>query len=414
MKENSVNKTNKENVFVQIITYALAFGMIINCNSIFSTGLFASRLNNSLLLLSFLEVFLIVILQKIKTIDWGKYLVSILALSAYLVIYILLQQKISTPLTSIKMLFTFLIFFSLAYLVYKTDNSPLLLDAYVNLITVISIISLFFWIFGSNLHLIRPNGLYLTKWAQPTFQSVSSYYGLYFETQTMGSMWRNSAIFAEAPMASLNFSLALAILILLLKKNRYYRWKILILTLGVVSTLSSTGYIFLVLLILGKILIGDDRNKYVFILKKIITPIILLLGVILINYFFSQKMMSNSGVSRGQDYINSFRAWERYPLLGVGLNMANSLSPEDRLFIGKFGYSNSFGKILGETGIYVTILYIISMIRSIYIGIKTQQSDRIFFTVILGYLFVTTIFVNTFLMFFIFSLIAVWTPKGAS
>ena len=94
MKENSVNKTNKENVFVQIITYALAFGMIINCNSIFSTGLFASRLNNSLLLLSFLEVFLIVILQKIKTIDWGKYLVSILALSAYLVIYILLQHNL--------------------------------------------------------------------------------------------------------------------------------------------------------------------------------------------------------------------------------------------------------------------------------------------------------------------------------
>ena len=148
MKENSVNKTNKENVFVQIITYALAFGMIINCNSIFSTGLFASRINNSLLLLSFLEVFLIVILQKIKTIDWGKYLVSILALSGYLVIYILLQQKFSTPFTSIKMLFTFLIFFSLAYLVYKTDISPLLLDAYVNLITVISIISLFFWIFG--------------------------------------------------------------------------------------------------------------------------------------------------------------------------------------------------------------------------------------------------------------------------
>lgn len=411
MKENLVNKTNKDSVFVRIITYALAFGMIINCNSIFSTSVFASRINNILLLLAFFEVLLIIVFKQTKNRNWGKYVVITLTLAGYLMMYIILQQRVFTPLTSIKMLFTFLIFFSLAYLAYKTDKSPFLLYAYVNLITIISIISLFFWVLGSNLHLIRPNGIYLTKWAQPTFQSVSSYYGLYFETQTMGNMWRNSAIFAEAPIASLNFSLALAILILLLKKDKYYKWKIIILTFGVISTLSSTGYIFLVLLVLGKILTENDKKKYVF---KIIIPVILIVGIVIMNYFFSQKMMSSSGISRGQDYMNAFKAWKRYPILGVGLNMANSLSPEDRLFIGKFGYSNSFGKILGETGIYVTVLYIISIARSMYIGIKTHQSGRIFFTVVLGYLFVTTIFVNTFIMFFIFSLMAVWTPKIAA
>ncbi|QGY96787.1 hypothetical protein E6A54_05670 [Lactobacillus johnsonii] len=412
MRERSANKNKKDNLFIRIITYALAFGMIINCNSIYGSGIYGSRLNNILLILSFFEVLIIVAIHKVENIDWRKYLFIILLLLGYLLVYVLVQQKTSTDLITIKMILTFLLFFSLAYLAYKNDSLPLLLTAYVNLITIVAVVSLLFWILGSNLHLIQPNGVYLSKWAQPTFQSVSSYYGLYFETQGMGAMWRNSAIFAEAPIASLNFSLALTIESLLIKKGKFYKFRILILALAVISTLSSTGYICLILLILCKMLTGNDRNKYVFIFKKIITPIILIIGVILINHFFSQKMMSSSGVSRGQDYVNAFKAWSRHPILGVGLNMANSLPAEDRLFVGKFGYSNSFGKILGETGLYITILYIISIIRSIYIGIKSKESDRVYFTVVLVYLFITTIFVNTFIMFFFFSLMAVWVPNS--
>lgn len=411
MKERLADKKEKNNLFIQIITYVLAFGMIINCNSIYGTGIYGNRLNNILLILSFFEVLIIIATHRVESIDLRKYTFIILLLSGYLLVYVLIQQKNTIDLNTIKMILTFLLFFSLAYLSYRNDRLPLLLTAYVNLITIIAVSSLLFWILGSNLHLIQPNGIYLSKWAQPTFQSVSSYYGLYFETQSMGTMWRNSAIFAEAPMASLNFSLAVTIESLLVKKGKFHKFKILILAFAVISTLSSTGYICLVLLILCKMLAGNYRNKYVFIFKRIMTPIVLIVGVILINHFFSRKMMSSSGVSRGQDYLNAFKAWSRHPILGVGLNMANSLPIEDRLFIGKFGYSNSFGRILGETGLYITVLYIISIIRSIYIGIKLKESDRIYFTVVLVYLFITTIFVNTFVMFFFFSLMAVWVPN---
>ena len=148
MRERSANKNKKDNLFIRIITYALAFGMIINCNSIYGTGIYGSRLNNILLILSFFEVLIIVAIHKVENIDWRKYLFIILLLLGYLLVYVLVQQKTSTDLITIKMILTFLLFFSLAYLAYKNDSLPLLLTAYVNLITIVAVVSLLFWILG--------------------------------------------------------------------------------------------------------------------------------------------------------------------------------------------------------------------------------------------------------------------------
>ena len=76
MRERSANKNKKDNLFIRIITYALAFGMIINCNSIYGTGIYGSRLNNILLILSFFEVLIIVAIHKVENIDWRKELNS--------------------------------------------------------------------------------------------------------------------------------------------------------------------------------------------------------------------------------------------------------------------------------------------------------------------------------------------------
>lgn len=138
-------------MFIQIITYVLAFGMIINCNSIYGTGIYGNRLNNILLILSFFEVLIIIATHRVESIDLRKYTFIILLLSGYLLVYVLIQQKNTIDLNTIKMILTFLLFFSLAYLSYRNDRLPLLLTAYVNLITIIAVSSLLFLDFGIKL-----------------------------------------------------------------------------------------------------------------------------------------------------------------------------------------------------------------------------------------------------------------------
>ncbi|MCT3031120.1 hypothetical protein EFN40_05375 [Pediococcus parvulus] len=79
--------------------------------------------------------------------------------------------------------------------------------------------------------------------------------------------------------------------------------------------------------------------------------------------------------------------------------------------IGNFGYSTSMGKILGENGLYIFILYLSSIIKSVYTGIKYKSIKRIFVTFMIFYLFITTLFVNTYLLFFIMSVLFIAIPR---
>lgn len=270
-----------------------------------------------------------------------------------------------------------------------------------------------FWIFGTNLHIIQPTGVYYSNWNQfGIYQAYPKYYNLYFETQVLNQITRNSSIFAEAPMASLTFSIALCIETIYLKKSRLHILKIIILSLAIVSTISSTGYIFLILIFGYKLLTITNFNYYSNIIKLLVIPVMLIIGMLLIHYFLDQKLSTNSGLSRSKDYINSIKAWVNYPILGTGIDtLGSNLTSALHLGIGNFGYSNSLGAILGSTGLYIFILYFISIVKSFYFGIREKDTNRIFITFIFIYFIVTTNFLNTYILFFFFSLLAIWEPN---
>ncbi|WP_434320930.1 hypothetical protein [Lactobacillus johnsonii] len=406
-------KINFQSYLIKITTYIIAIIMVLDSNSIYSKSIYSSSLSKIEFIILIVAISTLIILSNNINKNWENYLLITSILFGYIFIYVLLQRNRIAIFTGITDLVKFILMFSLAYLVYKNSKKPFLMTAYCNVVFIVAIVSLIFWIFGSNLHLLQPTGTFLSKWNElDDYQGVLSYYNLYFETQTLNQTIRNSAIFVEAPMASLTFSMALCLEVLYQNNTKFHIIKVLVLIMAIISTVSSTGYICLLLTMGYLLLTSKSSNIYLLIVKTTIIPIILVVGMILINYFLSQKLNSNSGFSRKRDYINSFIAWINYPFMGTGIDIDGNFLLPSGIKIGKFGYSNSFGRVLGENGIYILILYLISIINSVYTSINTKDTKRLFLTFMLIYLFITTQFVNTYLMLFMFSLIFVWKPNN--
>ena len=406
-------KINFQSYLIKITTYIIAIIMVLDSNSIYSKSIYSSSLSKIEFIILIVAISTLIILSNNINKNWKNYLLITSILFGYIFIYVLLQRNRIAIFTGITDLGKFILMFSLAYLVYKNSKKPFLMTAYCNVVFIVAIVSLIFWIFGSNLHLLQPTGTFLSKCNElDDYQGVLSYYNLYFETQTLNQTIRNSAIFVEAPMASLTFSMALCLEVLYQNNTKFHIIKVLVLIMAIISTVSSTGYICLLLTMGYLLLTSKSSNIYLLIVKTTIIPIILVVGMILINYFLSQKLNSNSGFSRKRDYINSFIAWINYPFMGTGIDIDGNFLLPSGIKIGKFGYSNSFGRVLGENGIYILSLYLISIINSVYTSINTKDTKRLFLTFILIYLFITTQFVNTYLMLFMFSLIFVWKPNN--
>ena len=76
------------------------------------------------------------------------------------------------------------------------------------------------------------------------------------------------------------------------------------------------------------------------------------------------------------------------------------------------GFSNTIMDVLVSGGIYIFILYLISIIYSVIVSLKTHNLNNIIFIVVVAYLFITTIFTNTYILFFLFIFIVINSLKN--
>ena len=390
-----------------VITYIIVVLMIVDSNSIFMTGIAASLLRKFGMLLMAIVVWSLSSRVEHSNRDYKNYIVTLLEISTYLLIYILfisLRVGRESLKASLIIFIKFVLMYTLVDLVYKKEKDPQIFNVYNNTVCIIALISIFFWIFGSQLHVLHPTGVYSSSWSNlyGGYDSKPTYYNIYFETQLLHNVVRNSAIFAEAPMAALTFSVALTLENLYGKKSKFHKLKLLVFTIAILTTLSSTGYICLIINLIYLLLINTSQSKY----KSLLRGTILLVGIIIVVCIFIEKLHSHSGSSRGQDYRNAFLAVKKHPFFGVGFGNGFKLKGG----IGKFGYSNSFGKVIGEGGIYISILYWLAFAKSFFVALKNKNLQRLFFTIIIVFLFITTIFVDSYLMCFLLALLAFWQP----
>lgn len=317
---------------------------------------------------------------------------SILIMTAYLILFYLINSFNSYG--SIRMLLQLIVISIYCYFVEESLDDTL--KRFSNVVSLIATISLFFWVLGSLFSIIRPTGNFLLLWTgHPEY--INSYFGVYFEAQRLVSsanfmgmtIIRNTAIFSEAPMASFIFSLGF--LFEFFDSKRFFSKKSVVLILAIISTFSTSGYTVVVFAFILKYLFLNINNKTEFQFKLMVFPLVLIVSLIIVNYFISQKLDTSSGITRLDDFYAGFMAWKDNLIFGNGFGNEYAYQKYMSAFRrDNLGFSNSPMLILSYGGIYLFAFYLFSAIIGIYNALKNKDTKYICLFSIFLYMFTIT------------------------
>ncbi len=360
------------------------------------------------------------------------WLFSLVALGLSVAVCLICFQKLPRKrLYNVGGFISFLVFYYFVYLIFKNYNAtsffyyllsvaliavyyflfcyrqgvPKVLLKYNQLICILAAISLFLWLFGSVFGVIPPTNSIRMNWVGTGVDaSYQSYFNLLYEIQDVSNAivsrveFKNSGIFVEAPMYALHLSLALIIELFLKKETSKMRTILLIVT--IITTFSTSGYLLAIiaLCVYQYFVLGNHRWKQILLL---VSPIIVI-GIAQISLnLLSSKLENLSGLTRMDDFKACWEVFKIYPLFGAGFD-------NYRLVRGymsawrqnSLGISSSLMMALSYGGLYLTVPYIICIVR----GIFSNKNIRIF-TLFLIFLWVITVFpfqyITTFLMIFV-------------
>ena len=352
----------KRNFFNVLRDYLCSIVLIINCQSIWMyIQPYRNSLNNWLLIVM---VFIIVsgflsmhrISRKILKNELFKISIIVVVSATYLIINPVNLEAF------VRFIIAVLLIYILTSVIYTGKNASPFLFRLSNVIYVIAVISLFFWIVGTVFHIIQPTGNVVSTWTGEGALSTvcNSYYGIYFETQevssSFGILYRNSAFFSEAPMASYIF--VIGFLIEFFMVERKSKLRVLILVASILSTFSTMGIIAVILSFSLNVLFSKPKISFIRVLKIIILPIVGVFVCLMAYDIISSKLQSVSGITRIDDIIAGFQAWKTNLLFGTGfgnMTVINSYMSRWRAY--NTGYSNSLMMILAQGGILFGIVY---------------------------------------------------------
>jgi hypothetical protein len=285
----------------------------------------------------------------------------------------------------------------------------------------LSIVSLFFWWFGSQLRLISPTGIITSYWGIEF--NYPSYYGVYFERQTDNFLWisgfRNIGIFCEGPMFSLCLVFTLFTELFLCEINKQksiykkdnkiylrintsmlkYRIRILVLTITLFTTTSTTGMIIFIFMIIIKYLFIGTKDNIKRIFKWIFGIVIVILGFYLINVLFVNKSQSNSWLIRMDDFYIGIKAWMKSPIFGNGYGEWSTLqSLMNSSLRTNTGFSNAIFTVLSQGGCALFLVYLVPIIGYFVYAVRNRDRKIFVFGTVFFIEFIVTLFQYTFLM----------------
>lgn len=274
--------------------------------------------------------------------------------------------------------------------------------AYINIVTMLAVISLVLWVAGPITGMIDSNCSISDSWAGTGVPiQRPGYYCLLYITQVSNlfgfSLIRNTGVFAEAPMYS--YVLCIAILLEVVFFERPRSCIVMALVVTVISTLSTTGIIFVFILSFfwaaHRLQSMESRLRPI-----LLTVLAALLAVVSVASFMllDQKLASASGSVRLDDFRAGYLAWSKRPIFGYGLGDSDALT----LYMDGFraynkGFSNSLFDLLVRGGLVFAIPFFIALTGYFVLPMKLRTAALLFF-----YLWITTIVTFqplTFLMF---------------
>lgn len=315
------------------LTYCFAFTMLLECNSVYIIN---SQFFNQIILLVSFVCLLILFLN-------GKKIYKLRPLTPfYVLLYVLWALVLYFNGTGDR---TFILkFFGIlplliVYLAYGgLSRFKLILRAVVNIMLSISVISLFFYLFGTVLNIIPYSEIVYSDWAGTYFPS---WYNIYFEAQP----FRNCGIYPEAPM--FNYCLVVALLseYFLFERNK---WKILFFVTAILTSTSTTGVFALLGLVLFHVL-GKLYEGSLSPLKTALTLLSIVVVFVIVLYVgndvLEMKSQTESYADREVHIKKALKVFNQNIFLGSGYGM-NGVGSSNSLFI-----------ILADGGIWMTLFF---------------------------------------------------------
>lgn len=249
---------------------------------------------------------------------------------------------------------------SIALSEYEKNCKYKFFFAYSNLMIVVAMVSLFFWVFASVMGLIQSSNIVPTSWGMSLGEydkAGRSYGGVYFEMQyILGSLkeifhYRNCAIFCEGPAYA--FMLSLALLTEWVLREKVKLWKVALLSITLLSTCSAMGVLYIVLIFMLHWLITGRVST-----KKMLIPIILVFFCAVVSIVIQNKANTTSVSIRLNDYLYALGMFVKSPIFGYGIDYASGIKE-------LVGITNSFSSILMQGGLMMTIYYLAPLILMI-------------------------------------------------
>lgn len=369
------NEKKTENFSItSLLEYIFVFLSVLQTGSVFirTTGSLPRIITVGFMIISIILIFDYLTLIKNKNIFFDN--VLLLKLLVYYGIFIIVFFTFNSLVFHFsfqyftKFAVTPEILILLLYLGIKLNKNILI--KLRNIIIILSVISLVFWIYSEIG--IPPTCSLDVIWG--SLFSDHGYYFLHFLSQEpvnfLGLVfWRNTGIFVEAPMYSYVLSIGLLINLFLIKKN-VFSFSTLVLLFTIFTTTSTTGLIVSVLAIVYYKYITMNKlplrsKKIIFIFAGVLATIVVL--IVLMN---KQKAMGSSVSVRSDDFFAGFHAWLSHPIFGNGMNnyqaIVNNMSPSRLVPGGNKGFSTGLMMILAYGGIYLSIPYVGSVIVSFF------------------------------------------------
>ena len=297
-----------------------------------------------------------------------------------------------------------ILFWLLCYMILQEDVRNIW-KAFVNITVCLAAISLIFYFGGTLMHIIPSTGVTGLDWGTWDTDSVKTYLGIYYESQSMKvsestRIMRNTGMFSEAPMFNMVLCTALAAEIFL--KEHYNKIKAGILVITIFTTLSTTGILFIMAL---AVLYFSEYAFQKGIIARHKKTILLLIGtgVILGIIFIWVKTFSPAGTGSVNIRTDHLKAtiktfWEN-PVFGAGYQNSKASLANAQY---KQGMSVGLTYFLACGGTILGLVLFFPYIANIVEAVRNRSFKEVCFeTLFLILFFFTAITGRPLLLFFI-------------
>lgn len=386
-------KININRIFRTILEYLFVFFLILGGNTVLVRSVDFQNLEFLIDALIILTVVVLIILK--RKVDLRN-LKKAFIISSFISVYILFYSIINTinfiPLMKLFIMLIVFIFYIILYI--ENEFISIVLLKYRNAMICLCLLSLFFWSFGSILHVINTNTVIASRWVggQRFIEYYNGYFNIHFEVQKIYGIMRNTGLFIEGPMYSFQLTLAFATELLLIRgKNKSIP---IIIFVTQLTTFSLTGISLGLLIIFTRYFWADRNQSLEGKLIKIGLGLFVIIGLVYLiyNLFTIHRNSGSSSAIRFDDFVVGFRSWLESPIFGHGYLNIDALTK----YMGSWrshnlGYSNSVMYVLSQGGIYLGALYMYSFYRSLAISLHFRDRHTLLFILIILLLLVFTI-----------------------